>query len=74
MTTDFKDINIISMDDTASTKSHPNLPFFKIVLNLSASPPDDWAAYFNERWEAQFLHDEEGGSYFRDTAGNLLRS
>ncbi|MFA5924797.1 MAG: hypothetical protein WC856_26520 [Methylococcaceae bacterium] len=52
MTKEFKAINIVSLDDTASSSSDPNSTLVNIVLNLSSSAPHEWASYFNERWQS----------------------
>lgn len=52
MTREFTEIKIVSLDDTASRSSDPNSALVNIVLNLSSSAPNEWASYFNERWQS----------------------
>ena len=47
----FVDIKIVGMDDDASHKPDHSSTLYNIVLTLSATPPYEWADYFNGRWE-----------------------
>lgn len=54
MSSEFEYIKIVSFDDEATYKTEPSSALVNAVLNLSASPPSDWANYFNERWKQHF--------------------
>ena len=54
MTVEFIDINIVGMDEIASSRPGPGKSLFNIVLNLSSSAPHDWVVYFNQKWQQHF--------------------
>lgn len=51
MASQFEDIKITGIDQTACSKPDPDLALLNIVLTLSAPAPSEWATYFNHRWE-----------------------
>src|SRR5687767_2584694 len=54
MESDFEDIRIVGLDETASYKPDPTKALYNVVLDLSAAAPSDWAQYFNQRWKSEF--------------------
>jgi len=54
MTNQFDDIKIASLDDSASGSTDPTTGLRRIVLNLSAPVPPEWASDFNDRWKSHF--------------------
>lgn len=54
MSTDFEDIRIIGLDETASFKPDPSKALYNVVLELSSPVPSEWAQYFNQRWKSEF--------------------
>ncbi len=47
----FEDIKILGIDNEASDRSEPGSELLDVVLKLSASPPWEWADYFDARWK-----------------------
>ena len=58
----FQDIKIVGMDETASKRPDPNKSRYDIVLTLSASAPSEWSEYFNKRW-ADYIYGMKRNAY-----------
>ncbi len=53
MANEFMDIKIVSLDDTATSRStESNSALVNIVLNLSLSAPHELESYFNDCWQS----------------------
>lgn len=54
MANQFEDIRIVGLNEQASYKPDPAKALYDVVLDLSTSPPPEWAEYFNQRWQQKF--------------------
>lgn len=69
MTSLFKDIKIIEMDDQASRPLAANTDVMSVALKLSAAAPPEWTSLFGQLWTQHFYMMKRGAQVF----GNTLR-
>ena len=51
MSNEFVPIKIVGLNDGASKRVEPGSAIVRVVLELSASAPSNWADYFNNSWK-----------------------
>jgi hypothetical protein len=54
MADDFIHIKMTGLDDSASCSVERGSAIFRMVINLSAPAPAEWAQYFNHAWKNHF--------------------
>lgn len=51
MANEFQGIRMVSMDESVSLRPNPNTGLYDVLFKLSIPAPDEWADYFNTRWD-----------------------